>query len=254
MDRHERFYRLTCWIRSRGCVSFAELSSAVEVSRATLKRDLQYLRVRMDAPIVYDRFESGYRLQADHFDRLQVQHNLPGVWFREPEILALMTMDQLMEGLDDSELLARLYGMLGDSHSDAKQMAKRVRIANAGRRAVPSRWFGLVGDALLKRRRLHMQYRMRSRGHSILVFSAETAQWVRLEEWHPQQAARWLPDCRFELRVPYVDATELTTDCLRHGEHVVVDSPKKLRETVAKMLGFALANYSADDRAPEAQP
>lgn len=54
MDRTERFYKIEMLIRSRGCVSFAELREALEVSPATLKRDLQYLRERMDAPIEYD--------------------------------------------------------------------------------------------------------------------------------------------------------------------------------------------------------
>ena len=50
MDRTERFYKIEMLIRSRGCVSFAEMREVLEVSPATLKRDLQYLRERMDAP------------------------------------------------------------------------------------------------------------------------------------------------------------------------------------------------------------
>ena len=47
MDRTERFYKIEMLIRSRGCVSFAEMRELLEVSPATLKRDLQYLRERM---------------------------------------------------------------------------------------------------------------------------------------------------------------------------------------------------------------
>ena len=64
MDRTERFYKLELLLRSRGCVSFAALREALEVSPATLKRDLQYLRDRMSAPIVYDALENGYRFAA----------------------------------------------------------------------------------------------------------------------------------------------------------------------------------------------
>ena len=49
MDRTERFYKIEHLIRSRGCVSFAVLLEALEVSPATLKRDLAYLRERLDA-------------------------------------------------------------------------------------------------------------------------------------------------------------------------------------------------------------
>ena len=57
MDRTERFYKIELLLKSRGCVSFAALRSELAVSPATLKRDLQYLRERMDAPIVYDRLD-----------------------------------------------------------------------------------------------------------------------------------------------------------------------------------------------------
>jgi predicted ArsR family transcriptional regulator len=63
MDRTERFYRIELLIRSRGSVTFAALMEDLEVSRATLKRDLEYLRTRLDAPIVYDRDSNGYRFQ-----------------------------------------------------------------------------------------------------------------------------------------------------------------------------------------------
>jgi len=174
LDRTERFYKIEMLIRARRCASFDELIAEVEVSRATLKRDLQYLRSRMDAPIVYDRYDNGYKLHADPSDKRQASHQLPGVWFSEREIHALLTMYQLIEGLDDGGLLARhlhpilekLHGMLGAGESDAKELVKRVKIVSAGRRPVSSKWFEIVGDALLKRRRLHMRYRTRGRGES----------------------------------------------------------------------------------------
>jgi hypothetical protein len=59
MDRTERFYKIEQLIRARGSVSFAELIATLEVSPATLKRDLQYLRDRMGAPIEYDASSNG---------------------------------------------------------------------------------------------------------------------------------------------------------------------------------------------------
>ena len=53
MDRTERFYKIEMLIRNRGCVSFAALLEELGVSPATLKRDLEYLRSRMNAPIAY---------------------------------------------------------------------------------------------------------------------------------------------------------------------------------------------------------
>ncbi len=57
MDRTERFYKIDQMIHDRRLVPFAELQEALEVSRATLKRDLEYMRNRLNAPIVWDRHE-----------------------------------------------------------------------------------------------------------------------------------------------------------------------------------------------------
>jgi predicted DNA-binding transcriptional regulator YafY len=171
MDRTERFYKIELLIRNRGCVSFAELMDELAVSRATLKRDLEYLRERMDAPIVYDRFDNGYKLQADARDPMQARHELPGVWFSEREIHALLTMHQLIQGLDEGGVLARhlqplldkLHGMLGTSETDARALMKRVKIANAAHRPVASQHFELIGAALTGRQRVQMRYYVRSR-------------------------------------------------------------------------------------------
>jgi predicted DNA-binding transcriptional regulator YafY len=171
MDRTERFYKIEMLIRSRGSVSFAALMEELGVSRATLKRDLEYLRERLDAPIVYDRFDNGYKLQADPRDARQVKHELPGVWFSEREIHALLTMHQLIQGLDEGGVLARhlqplldkLHGMLGASEDESRELMKRVRIVSPARRPVAPRHFELIGGALTRRQRVQMQYWVRSR-------------------------------------------------------------------------------------------
>jgi predicted DNA-binding transcriptional regulator YafY len=171
MDRTERFYKIEMLIRSRGSVSFAELMEELGVSRATLKRDLEYLRERLDAPIVYDRFDNGYKLQADPRDLRQVRHELPGVWFSEREIHALLTMHQLIQGLDEGGVLARhlqplldkLHGMLGASEGESRELMKRVKIVSPARRPVAPRHFELIGSALTRRQRVQMRYWVRSR-------------------------------------------------------------------------------------------
>ena len=171
MDRTERFYKIEMLIRSRGSVPFTVLMDELSVSRATLKRDLEYLRERLDAPIVYDRFANGYSMRPDARDARQVKHELPGVWFSEREIHALLTMHQLIQGLDEGGVLARhlqplldkLHGMLGASGAEAEQLMKRVKIMSAARRPVIGRHFELIGSAITQRRRVQMLYYVRSR-------------------------------------------------------------------------------------------
>jgi predicted DNA-binding transcriptional regulator YafY len=173
MDRTERFYKIELLIRNRGGVSFQGLRDALEVSPATLKRDLQYLRERMDAPIVYDRGDDAYRFAPATTARAS-SRELPGVWFSEPEIHALLTMHQMIAGLDADGVLSRhlqpmqdkLNGMLGANAQESREMMQRVRILSAAARPVPSRHFELVGSALQKRQRLQLRYHTRSKGLS----------------------------------------------------------------------------------------
>lgn len=204
MDRTERFYTIERLIRSRGCVPFADLMDELGVSRATLKRDLEYLRSRMDAPIVYDRDSNGYRLQSDGRDPAQARHELPGLWFSEREIHALLTMHQLVQALDEGGVLGRhlqplldkLHGLLGAGAGEAQGLIRRIRIISPARRAVPSRHFELVGAALMQRRQVKLDYFVRSRQALThrLVSPQRLVHWRNtwyLDAWcHEQQALR----------------------------------------------------------------
>ncbi len=174
MDRTERFYKIELLIRARGAVSFATLMEELEVSRATLKRDLDYLRTRMSAPIVYDRERNGYRLDPQSGGSAKGQgaaHELPGVWFSEREIHALLSMHQLINGLDISGTLGRhlqpmldkLHGMLGANNpTEALELMKRVRIVHPALRPVEGKVFERVSSALMSRRRLVLVHHARS--------------------------------------------------------------------------------------------
>jgi predicted DNA-binding transcriptional regulator YafY len=78
---------------------------------------------------------------------------------------------------------------------------------------------------------------------AVLRFSPRAARWVAAEHWHPAQQVSWLPDGRYELRIPYGDPTELVMDILRHGADVEVVAPQELRDRVVERLSTALGQY-----------
>jgi predicted DNA-binding transcriptional regulator YafY len=168
MTKTARVYKIEMLIRNRGHVSFRELLNELEVSPATLKRDLDYLKDRLGAPIEYDRFLNGYRFGQEYRGH---KHELPGLWFSERELYSLLMANQLLSELDAEgvisrhlrPLLERIHQMLGTSDAEAKALLKRVKILSVGRRPVHSKWFELLGDALLKRRRVYMRYQTRGR-------------------------------------------------------------------------------------------
>jgi len=61
MERLERFYKIDRLLKERTSVPFEALQEALEVSPATLKRDLDYMRARFNAPIEWDRGTRGFR-------------------------------------------------------------------------------------------------------------------------------------------------------------------------------------------------
>ena len=239
MDRTERFYKIEMLIRSRGTVSFAALIDELGVSRATLKRDLEYLRERLDAPIVYDRFANGYSMRPDARDARQLKHELPGVWFSEREIHALLTMHQLIEGLDEGGVLARhlqplldkLHGMLGANDAEARELMKRVKVMGAARRPVMGRHFELIGSAITQRRRVQMQYYVRSRRE------------LTERSVSPQRLVYWR-------NTWYLDAWCHTSDALRRFALDAIRSAslstQRARDVSVKVIEAALdAGYGA---------
>lgn len=173
MDRTERFYKIDQLLTDRKLVSFSTLQEELETSRATLRRDLEYMRNRLNAPIVYDRELGGYR-----FDRTEPaaggQYELPGLWFSAAEIHALLTMQHLLANLDPGGLLAphiqplmaRLNALLGTAENTAEEIRRRILIVGLGKRAMKLEHFERVGSALLRRKRLLITYYARGRGET----------------------------------------------------------------------------------------
>ncbi|MDP2817920.1 MAG: YafY family protein [Polaromonas sp.] len=173
MDRTERFYKIEKLLRQHKIVSFAALQAALEVSRATLKRDLDYLRNRLNAPIEWSRAAGGYRFTAPA-DPASAAHELPGLWFSSTEIHALLTMQHLLSNLDAGGLLThhvaplmnRLNALLGGAETEAVQVRHRVRIIGLAQRSVQPQHFQRVGTALVQRKRLALTYTARGTGQA----------------------------------------------------------------------------------------
>jgi len=173
MDRTERFYKIDQMINERRLVPFKDLQDGLEISRATLKRDLDYMRNRLNAPIIWDRELGGYR-----FDKVSPQiggqYELPGLWFNSSEVHALLTMQHLLANVDPGgiltphiqPLMARLNALLGSADNTAEEIRKRILIVGQGKRKMKIEHFERVGSALLRRKRLVITYFARGTGET----------------------------------------------------------------------------------------
>ena len=71
-----------------------DLQALGEVSLATFKRDIAKLRDQLGMPMQFDRDRGAYFL-----DRSDVRTELPGLWFSPEELVALLTIQRLIEQL-----------------------------------------------------------------------------------------------------------------------------------------------------------
>jgi predicted DNA-binding transcriptional regulator YafY len=162
MDRLERFYKIDQLLKERKVVSFAVFKEQLGMSRASVKRDLEYMRSRFHAPIEYDRGLNGYRLGRP---RSGPRYELPGLWFNAAEIHALLTTLQLLSGLQPglldgqvSPVIARLRAILGSGDHSWEEVVKRIKIFQPERRESKTAHFSVIAAALLKRTRVWIRH------------------------------------------------------------------------------------------------
>lgn len=169
MSEIDRLYRYKTLLSQRRALPREDILAALEISPATFKRDIAKLRDRLGTPIVFDRDLGGYRL-----DTPQDSTELPGFWFTQDEILALMTIQSMIEQLDPGllgpklrPLRKRLDNMLTHQGLDAQQLTQRVRAISAGKRRLPLAAFETVAKATFERRQMRVSHHNRVSGHTL---------------------------------------------------------------------------------------
>ena len=160
MNRTERFYRIDQMLHERRLVPIETFLEELDISRATFKRDMEYLRDRLHAPIVWDRFAGGYRFENA---TAGPTYELPGLWFTAGELYALLAAQKLLADIEPGILAAqlaplqsRLTALLDASGHSSAEIAERVRLIAMNRRSIEPRFFSELALALLERRRVEI--------------------------------------------------------------------------------------------------
>ena len=320
MDRYERILSLHRTLKSaRYPVTVKRLQDELECSRATVYRDLAFLRDTLMAPIRGDG-EAGFRYAPHEGERFE----LPGLWLNSEELHALLAAQQLLSSTGGGVLSSALAPLqqriekLLEEHAPGKRWpVERVRVIPHRTRKMDEQVFQIVCSAVLERKQLNFDYRARStdektrrivspqrithyrsnwyldaydhdrdalrsfsvdriatarmlgtpaqdvpdnelndhlggsygifsgapKGWATIVFNPKIARWVADEYWHSQQQDRFLPDGRFERKVPYSAPRELLMDILHYGPDAEIIEPAPLREQMKSMLELAASNY-----------
>lgn len=167
----ERISKIVRFIRQRGSASMSFLKEELEVSEATLKRDSEFLRDRLRCPLEWDRSRRSWVIRDELAEGGKFE--LPGIWFDSSEVIALLTMLHLVEGVQPglleghiAPLKSRLRSMMAEGSMSAHPLEHKLRLIHFAPRKVEPKHFQQVASGLLEGKRLNLEYWNRGRKDS----------------------------------------------------------------------------------------
>jgi predicted DNA-binding transcriptional regulator YafY len=168
MDRYERILTLHRILKSaRYPVPFDRLKDELRCSRATLYRDIAFLRDGLGAPIDTDSDHHAFGYSRDEAERFE----LPGLWLSSEELHALLAVHQMLArtgpGVLSSALAPlkqRIERLLSNAEGGKRYELSRIRVTGSAIRRMDETVFRLVASAVLERRQLAFRYRARTSG------------------------------------------------------------------------------------------
>ena len=167
MDRYERILTLHRLLKSAHYpVPLPRLMDELECSRATLYRDVAFLRDALGAPIESAGGEhAAFRYAAGEGERFE----LPGLWLTSDELAALLALNELIGRSGPGVLAgalapfkARIEHLLSDQGSGKAMPIERIRVIAWGERKLDQQVFRIVAGAVLERKQLRFRYRART--------------------------------------------------------------------------------------------
>ncbi len=236
MDRTERFYRINQLLSRRQVVPLKVFLRDMEVSRATFRRDLEYLRDRLHAPIIWDHERHGYCYDQQTSDAGRYQ--LPGIWFSAQEIHALLVMEQLLEKMEPrlltpyvQPLRTQIRSLIQKGDHATQEVLKRIRVLPMGARPLEPRHFEVLCSALLSRKRLQITHYHRQKDErSEREVSPQRLVYYR-DNWYMDTWCHW----RRALRTFAADAIESAVLMKQPAREI---SGNKLDEVLAESYGI----------------
>jgi predicted DNA-binding transcriptional regulator YafY len=166
MDRLERISTLhRIFKAARYPVTLTRLMEETGRSRATVYRDIAFLRDALGAPIESDGENAAFHYASAEAERFE----LPGLWLSSEELQALLALNELV-GRTGPGILAgalapfrsRIDRLLSDQSDGKVFPIERIRVIGYGTRRIDEGTFRHVASAVLGRKRLKFDYRARS--------------------------------------------------------------------------------------------
>ena len=103
MAQFDRIYKYKSMFKRNSLLTKQAILKELEISEATFKRDLDKMRDFYHYHIDYDRYENAYKLMNP-----DDSYELPGLMFTQKELLALLSVQNMISELEPGLLGPRL--------------------------------------------------------------------------------------------------------------------------------------------------
>ncbi len=156
---YERYYWFHGQVKESRYPNSRTLSEKFEVSQKQAQRDIEFIRDRLEAPLTYDAAKKGYQYE-------DISYELPPIWFKEDELLALCLALRLASTLPDRTLKNSLHELLEkfltfrflDSPPSLAEIEEKVSVKNIEYYRVDESVFHKVLDSLFHHEPIRISY------------------------------------------------------------------------------------------------
>jgi len=152
---YERYLWFHERLRGKKYPKLGELAGRFEISRRQAAREIEFMRLFLEAPIEYSSEHSGYYYSRDNFE-------FPGLWVTEEEIVSLIVSRRLAAAMPDRNLKKKLDLFLEKIGQhidlDLPRLESRISLKNVRYCRVEAAIFSAVLLALSQERQLAITY------------------------------------------------------------------------------------------------
>jgi len=156
---YERYFWFHGQIRANRYPNARKLSEKFEISGKQAQRDIEFMRDRLWAPLVYNSNKRGYEFEDDTYE-------LPPIWFKEDELLGLCLALRLASTIPDRRLKNSLYDLLQkflsfrflDTPPTLADIREKVSVKNIQYYKVDEAVFHKIMDSLFRNEPLKISY------------------------------------------------------------------------------------------------
>lgn len=164
MEQIERVIRLHNLLsQARYPIARKLLEEKLSCSQKTVRRDIDFLRDRLGAPLEYDKENNGWFYRPNE----AALYELPGLWLNEQEIHALLTIKQLLTSFDPDLLQEemapfekRIRTILEKTTdlSSNEDIGQYIQLLSSAKRKQQYKHYQAIASATISKKQIYITY------------------------------------------------------------------------------------------------